>query len=160
MAMHPRPANCERARAWVSLRLDDELSELEEALLAAHLRACAICSSYEESVRGPVVALRARPLEQLEHPIAVLGRRHVLRRQATLARVAATLAVVVGVATVVSTELARQSSNKPSALVQTSAAPDYDFAQLRALRVIQLGGRPPRGSGVGQFGAVLSQRRP
>ena len=157
--MHPRPANCERARAWVSLCLDGELSELEDALLAAHLRGCAACSGYEESVRGTVVALRARPLEQLEHPIAVVGRRQLLPRPATLARVAATLAVVVGVATVVSTELTREvSPTKPSPPEQTSATADQDFAQLRARRVLQLGGRPPRGSSVGEFGAVLSQR--
>ncbi len=35
MALRPRPAICERARAWASLRLDAELSEFEDALLVA-----------------------------------------------------------------------------------------------------------------------------
>jgi hypothetical protein len=35
---------------------------------------------------------------------------------------------------------------------------DRDFEQLRALRVMQLGGRPPLGSGVGAFGAVTNRQ--
>jgi predicted anti-sigma-YlaC factor YlaD len=157
MAMHPRPANCERARAWVSLRLDGELSELEEALLTAHLRGCAVCSGYEDSVCAAVVTLRAQPPKTLEHPVAVPGRSRFLARPATVARVAAALAVVVGVSTVVSTQTSKHvNSNQASELA--SARADEDLVQLRALRVIQLGGRPPQRSGVGQFGAVLSQR--
>ena len=33
------PGTCDRSREWASLRLDGELSELEQALLDAHLRA-------------------------------------------------------------------------------------------------------------------------
>ena len=43
MGLRLQPRNCDRARAWVSLRLDDEISELEERLLEAHLGRCAAC---------------------------------------------------------------------------------------------------------------------
>lgn len=152
------PANCERARAWASLRLDGELSELEEALLAAHVRRCAACREYEEMLSAAVVVLRAQPLEQIQHPVAVPARRHTRVRPMGLARVAAVAAAVVGVTTVLST----QSPNSPSTPSGSSASvpetTDNDLAQLRALRVIQLGGRPPLRSGVGEFGAILSQR--
>ena len=45
---------CERARFWASLRLDGELSELEGALLDAHLRAA------PAAVRSPTASLPRR----------------------------------------------------------------------------------------------------
>ena len=62
MALRMQPRNCDRARAWVSLRLDGEISEVEAALLEAHLGRCASCREFEESVHGAVVVLRAQPL--------------------------------------------------------------------------------------------------
>jgi predicted anti-sigma-YlaC factor YlaD len=158
MALRSMPANCERARAWASLRLDGELSELEEALLVAHVRRCAACREYEEMVSAVVVVLRAQPLEQVEHPVAVPGRRRTILRPIALARVAAVAAVVVGVTTVLSTHSSNSPTNSPGSSASVSTTADNDFAQLRALRVMQLGGRPPRGSGMGDFGAGLSQR--
>ena len=159
MALNPTPATCERSRAWISVRLDEELSELEEALLGAHLRSCAVCSEYEESVRGVVLAVRAQPLEQVEHPVVVAGRRRIGVRPIALARVAAAVAVVAGVTAVLGTESARHpaAGRLPAAVSAAADEGDLDVRQLRALRVIQLGGRPPRGSGVGQFGAVLDR---
>ena len=43
---------CARARFWASLRVDGELSELEGALLDAHLGRCADCSAYAAGVTG------------------------------------------------------------------------------------------------------------
>jgi predicted anti-sigma-YlaC factor YlaD len=60
-----RPAACERARAWVSLRLDGELSELERALLDAHLAGCGDCRAAATGVEGQTRAMRAAPLEPL-----------------------------------------------------------------------------------------------
>jgi predicted anti-sigma-YlaC factor YlaD len=157
MALRPLPANCERARVWASLRLDGELSELEEALLAAHVRGCAGCLEYEESVSAAVVVLRAQPLEQVEHPVAVPARRRTLVRPIALARVAAVAAAVVGVTTVLSTQSSNSPTTSPGSPASVSTTADNDFAQLRALRAMQLGGRPPLRSGVGEFGAVLSQ---
>jgi predicted anti-sigma-YlaC factor YlaD len=151
------PANCERARAWASLRLDGELSELEQALLAAHVGRCDACREYEESVSTAVLVLRAQPLERVEHPVAVPARRRTLVRPLALARVAAVAAAVVGLTTVLST----QSANSPTSSSRSPAsvpATGDDAKALRAGRVIQLGGKPPQGSSIGSFGPVLSGR--
>ena len=47
---------CARARFWASLRVDGELSELEGALLDAHLGRCADCSAYAAGVTGTTVS--------------------------------------------------------------------------------------------------------
>src|SRR6478752_5705015 len=104
MAMRPQPHTCDRARAWVSLRLDDEISELEDALLTAHLKRCEACREFEQSVRGSVLTLRAQPLERIGNPVIVSGRRRLYVRPAAVARVAAVVAAVVGVTAVVSTQ--------------------------------------------------------
>jgi hypothetical protein len=51
-----------------SLRLDSELSELEEALMAAHLARCAACRSFAGDLETLTDTLRAAPLvEQSVH---------------------------------------------------------------------------------------------
>ena len=50
---------CARARFWVSLRIDDELSELEDALLDAHLADCADCAAFATGADASTGALRA-----------------------------------------------------------------------------------------------------
>ncbi len=153
------PRNCDRARAWASLRLDDEISELEDALLTAHLKRCAACREFEESVRGSVLMLRAQPVELIDNPVVVSGRRRLHVRPTAVARVAAVVAAVVGVTAVLSTQAAKGPvAHSPVRGPAIVAAEDNDLKQLRALRVMQLGGRPPRDSGVGAFGAVTNRR--
>jgi predicted anti-sigma-YlaC factor YlaD len=159
MALRLQPRNCERARAWISLRLDDEISELEEALLEAHLRRCVACLEFEASVRGAVVTLRAQPLEPIDHPVVVFGRRRLPLRRSAIASVAAVAAAVVGVTTVLSVQGAKSPSTQTPTHLPAAVAPDnQDIKQLRTLRVLQLGGRPPSGSGVGSFGAVTNRQ--
>ena len=59
---------CERAQAWASLELDGELSQLERALLATHLRGCAACAETVAGMRALTAALRDAPLEPLDRP--------------------------------------------------------------------------------------------
>jgi predicted anti-sigma-YlaC factor YlaD len=154
-----QPRNCERARAWVSLRLDDEISELEDALLEAHLRRCASCREYEESVRGAVVVLRAQPLEEIDHAVVVAGRRRLHVRVGAVASVAAVAAAVVGVTTVVSTQAWKTpSTHSPAPLPAAVTSDDQDLKQLRTLRVLQLGGRVPPGANVGAVGAIANRQ--
>jgi predicted anti-sigma-YlaC factor YlaD len=158
MALQARPAICERARAWASLRMDGELSELEDALLAAHLLHCAPCAEFEESARMTVVALRACPPERLHHAVSISTRRRILVRPLTLARAAALVAAIAGVTTVLGTEPAQRVIVTPPASAGVATAGDSDYKELRMLRRIQLGGQPSLRSGVGVFGATLSQR--
>jgi hypothetical protein len=53
---------CARARFWASLRVDGELSELEGALLDAHLARCADCSGFQAAADGSAGLLRRAPL--------------------------------------------------------------------------------------------------
>ncbi len=82
---------CERAQAWGSLELDGELSQLERALLAAHVRRCDACEARIAEMRGVTAALRSAPLEQPATPVFVPRRRP---RVVTRLAIAATLAVL------------------------------------------------------------------
>jgi predicted anti-sigma-YlaC factor YlaD len=54
--------DCERARARASLGLDGELSEVEQALLRAHVGRCADCAAYAHDLERLTQELRsARP---------------------------------------------------------------------------------------------------
>jgi hypothetical protein len=57
---------CERARQWASLRIDGELSELEDALLEQHLEGCVECSGFAARLVATAAAVRAVPLERPE----------------------------------------------------------------------------------------------
>jgi hypothetical protein len=91
------PEICHRTRQHVSLRLDTELSELEEALAAAHLRRCATCQAFAVDLEEITEVLRAAPLEepsvrfQLPHRPARFG----VARVGTVAAAAITAAIAV-----------------------------------------------------------------
>jgi hypothetical protein len=158
MALSPRPAICERARAWASLRLDAEVSELEDALLVAHLRQCSACREYEETVRGVVLALRNEPLAEVEHPVSVPSRRRAVLRPTALARAAALVAAAVGIATVLTSQSTRRFHVTPGLQVTPAsslgAASNGDLQEIRLLRVTQLGANPPQGARIGVHGAL------
>ena len=78
MAMISR--SCERARSWVSLDLDDELSELEGAMLRAHTSRCVPCAQFQTEAVAITHKLRLTPLEPLPAPIALPPRRRVVGR--------------------------------------------------------------------------------
>ena len=86
--------SCERARAWASLELDGELSEVEEALLEDHVRRCSACAEARDRLHRVTDLLRSAPLE---HPTAPPGFRRsrglASRRPALALRVAAAAAV-------------------------------------------------------------------
>jgi predicted anti-sigma-YlaC factor YlaD len=97
--LHPTRA-CDQARSFVSLRLDDELSELEHALLDAHLGGCSACRVFAAEVEAMTGELRAARLEQPERPVSLpLTRRQGYLRglQTAAAGAVAAVAVVAGV---------------------------------------------------------------
>jgi anti-sigma factor RsiW len=96
-----QPRTCERARMWASLQLDGELSELERALLDAHLARCEACSVYVREVRAATEGLRAAELERPAHPIALPTRRRLVR-PAYVSAAAALIAAAVGLGALVS----------------------------------------------------------
>lgn len=100
LRLHPR--SCERAREWASLRLDGELSEFEQTLLAAHLERCGHCAEFARGIDGATRKLRAAPLTALGEPIALPLRRRTLGLRATSAAAAAAAVVTaIGLGTLI-----------------------------------------------------------
>jgi hypothetical protein len=82
---------CSRARFWVSLRLDEQLSELESALLDAHLKGCPACRSFSAAAELTTDEVRAAPLER-HAEVSVSGMRRRVARPVMVALTAALLA--------------------------------------------------------------------
>lgn len=123
---------CQRIREQVSLRLDDELSQLEERMLAAHLLRCSDCRSFEQSVREFTDELRAAPLESPRQAILVRRTRRVSFTAAQVS-VAATLAVaVLGVLSQVGVAdtQAPAARSTTTNLFKSSWQPERELAQI------------------------------
>ena len=118
---------CERARSWASLRVDGELSELESALLEAHLGRCSPCRAFARGAEDVAVALATARLER-PAPLALLLPRNRHRQVVRAARsaAAATLVAAVGAGAAV--------------LGVTGHAPDLQGAALRAKPVAMVAG--------------------
>jgi anti-sigma factor RsiW len=92
---------CERAREWTSLRLDGELSPLEEELLVRHLETCQECRTFESNVRWATDVMRLtaaeRPSQRVTIPARPAAGRWVgPRRAAIVAAAALALGALVG----------------------------------------------------------------
>src|SRR5213593_3952708 len=94
---------CDRVRELVSASLDGELSELEELRLQAHLAVCGGCRTYAAGAREAARLLRDAPLEQLNVPILLPGRRLAVARKLQVAAAAAALVATVGLSAAVGT---------------------------------------------------------
>jgi predicted anti-sigma-YlaC factor YlaD len=95
LRLHPR--SCERAREWASLRMDGELSEFEQALLAAHLEGCAPCADFARSVGAVSRSLRKAEPMRLREPIALPRRRRSFGGLRATAGATAAAAVVAAI---------------------------------------------------------------
>jgi Putative zinc-finger len=133
---------CSRARFWVSLRLDDQLSELEEALLDAHLRGCAPCRSFAGDSAVTTRELRAAPLEA--HASVAVSLPH--RRTARPLMVALTAALLAGAAVaggLVRNVLAPASESAPAPRPVAVVASTFELNdQARRLWSASLGKKP------------------
>ncbi|MGH3036204.1 MAG: zf-HC2 domain-containing protein [Gaiellaceae bacterium] len=92
---------CERAREWSSLRLDGELSVLEEELLERHLGVCELCADFEDGMRTTAGAMRAAPVERPSRRTRIPARRAAgfstkRRRTAVVAAAALALGALLG----------------------------------------------------------------
>ncbi|MBA2475476.1 MAG: zf-HC2 domain-containing protein [Actinobacteria bacterium] len=95
-------ARCERARAWVALALDGELSELEGRLLAAHLERCAPCRAVRSELEQITGAIRSAQLELPRRSFELPSRRSSFPARRFSAAAAAMLVAGLGAATVLS----------------------------------------------------------
>jgi len=144
---------CERGREWISLRLDGELSELAQKMLDSHLARCLECREFEEQVSAIALQLRAAPLEQLERPVEIVGRRfrvpaRVWSLGAAAASVAAAAVGVVGFLDLPSSSPLQAGSAPLVVVAQPSGNEDLrSFREMRAagLKPVVLPPRPGRG---------------
>ena len=129
------PMVCERVRGQISVLLDDELSQLEQRMVDAHLERCADCKAFEATVRSFTEELRAAPVEVPQRPVVVRRRGRRVSFSTLQVSAAATLAVaVLGVAS----QLGVSQTNVPDAdrqlvrqnLFKTSWQPELEMAQI------------------------------
>jgi anti-sigma factor RsiW len=95
---------CDRVRSQISLELDDELSQLERAMVSAHLGRCDECRAYRDEVTAFTGALRAAPLEPMESPIVLRRTRHGIGARLQAGAAAAVALVAVGVASQIASQ--------------------------------------------------------
>jgi hypothetical protein len=123
---------CARARFWVSLRVDDELSELEGALLDAHLVRCADCREFSLGAELSTSAIRAA--SYITHAPVVVDLPRSRRRYLAGAGIAALVATAAVAGSLVRNTDApgttTPSANHAVAVVASVDTPD----QLRRLR--------------------------
>lgn len=86
---------CDRAQAWASLELDEELSQLERALLAAHLARCAGCARSVAEMRALAEVIRGAPLERPTRPLYAPAPLPAHRRTGMALRLAAAASLAV-----------------------------------------------------------------
>jgi anti-sigma factor RsiW len=95
---------CDRVRSQISLELDDELSQLEHAMVSAHLERCSECRAYRDDVAAFTSAVRATPLERMERPIGLRRPRRVIAARLQVGVAAAFAVVALGVAGQIASE--------------------------------------------------------
>src|SRR4051812_41551245 len=127
-----RSRQCERARELASLRLDGEISELEEALLRTHQGRCADCDAFARSLGGFTGELRAAPLESPSRPFALPRRPRVALRSVQFAAAAAAIAVVAGVGSMLA--VLGSPAGQTRLPERVGAAGNGDLRELRSLR--------------------------
>jgi predicted anti-sigma-YlaC factor YlaD len=136
---------CERARRWSSLRVDGELSELESALLDAHLGGCHSCRAFAQGTESVAAALSVARLEEpAPFALKVPRRRRARRvfRSAAVATLVLVAAIVAGIAGL-GAHGGSARAVKPVAMVSTLDTPN-ELRQLRRAGLIQQGRVAPR----------------
>ena len=93
-----RDRACERAHAWASLELDGELSQLERALLTAHLRRCRACAASVAEMRAITAAMREAPRVRPEQPVFAAGKAGAGAWRAATSRLAVAAALAAAAA--------------------------------------------------------------
>jgi anti-sigma factor RsiW len=139
---------------WASLQLDGELSELERALLGAHVARCHACAVYVREVGAATRGLRAAELERPAHPITLPSRRRFVR-PVHVSAAAATLVMALGLGALFSSLNSAGSRVVASAgAAELNPVTAGENALIREVRLAYIEGKrarqriPQRGLGI------------
>lgn len=140
---------CARVREQVSLELDDELSQLEQRMLTAHLERCGACTIYADDVRDLTERMRSAPLHTMRRPVVVRRQRSIMTTRLQIGVAAAFALAALGLGTqLAATPESQQGSfarfeGRPNLSPPTSVS-DQEQAILRVVKPGR--GLPPPGS--------------
>jgi predicted anti-sigma-YlaC factor YlaD len=124
--------NCDAMRELFSASLDGELAELDAARLQAHLAVCSGCSAYAAGAGETSRLLRQTPLEELNFPIMLPGRRLAVARKLQVAAAAAALLATVGLSAAVATlSSGSQARAHSSAKASNLRFPEQELRMLQ-----------------------------
>jgi predicted anti-sigma-YlaC factor YlaD len=135
MARWWRTSACDRARQWLSLELDGELSELEQAAFARHLASCAGCRALGDEVAAFTRLIREAPMLALERPVAVAAPGRARRQLVRRAGAAAAAAAAVAAAVLGGFAVTGSAPSAPSGLAFRDAKEQRLFAKVEAQRI-------------------------
>jgi predicted anti-sigma-YlaC factor YlaD len=128
------------------LEVDAELSQLERAMLAAHVVRCAECRAYRREVHALTRALRSAPLETAP-PVAVRRYRRSIAATRFQAGVAAAMAfTVVGIASQIVDGQQEVSGFSSLHVVHFQTQSELELEQA----LIEGNAAPPTSSGPGE----------
>jgi anti-sigma factor RsiW len=136
--------DCDRTHEWASLRLDGELSPLEEELLERHLTACDECRAFENDIRWATDVMRLMPAERPSRRVAMPApstRSFALGRRRTAIAAAAAIALGALVGSVVG---GPRSTEPPASPSQVSLIDADDLRDFPRTKVPVPAPSPPR----------------
>ncbi len=140
---------CERARAWASLELDDDLGEIERVLLDDHLTRCGGCASFVVGMRELTAVVRAAPQERPERPLVLPVRRRPAVAAVRVLAAATIVALAVGLGVLGSSVGGGTQETVPAAepefafLSSGAGDPELRFLKVRQLKPAQQPVAPP-----------------
>jgi anti-sigma factor RsiW len=109
---------CDRVRSHISLELDGELSQLERAMVAAHVERCPECRTYEAEVTAFTHVLREAPLERMEAPVVIRRARRFVAARLQMGVAAAIAVAALGVAGQVASQAPQSPARSPGGSTQ------------------------------------------
>jgi anti-sigma factor RsiW len=126
---------CERATQWISLDVDGELSQLEQAALARHLLSCSRCQSVSAAFSSFTRLLREAPLIELEREVAHTSPGRIRARVARRAGFSLAFASLAAAAVFGGLVLSGSNVGVGSALAFQSLAQQQRFADIEVRRL-------------------------
>jgi anti-sigma factor RsiW len=135
MVRRQHTTECEQAGQWISLRLDEELSEVEQAGLDRHLDDCAACSLLAFELTGITQLLRSAPLLEFEPELPARAERRRVPVQARRAAFAAVLSVAAAAAAFLFLGSSASTQTSRDALAFRSAGEQIRYLHVEQRRI-------------------------